>query len=194
MPFSTKVVLLLVCSPCFFFGKSANSQTPATILALEAGARVRVTSSEPGFLGSPTVANVLAQRGDTLFLRREGTRDTLPISLRSITQLDVSTGRSSHIGKGMGLGFLGGAVIGAILGAATHKSCSSGGLGPPCFSQGGDALAAGLVVGVLGTLAGGAIGAVWQTENWERLAVMSVKLGFRVAPSGTGGLMVSATF
>ena len=191
MPFSTKAVLLLVCSPCFFFGKFANSQTPATILALETGARVRVTSSEPGFLGSPTVANVLAQRGDTLFLRREGTRDTLPISLRSITQLDVSTGRSSHIGKGMGLGFLGGAVIGAILGAATHKSCSGG---PACFTQGGDALVAGLVVGLIGTLAGGAIGAVWQTENWERLAVMSVKLGFRVAPSGTGGLMVSATF
>ena len=46
---------------------------------------------------------------------------------------------------------------------------------------------------MIGTVLGGFIGAR-QTENWKRVAVGARKVGFRLAPFGKNGLMVSATF
>jgi hypothetical protein len=187
MRFTIYALVILDCAISVFARNAATCQTPATESRLEAGTRVRVSSSAPGFFGPPMVGNVLAQRGDSLSLRPERTQDSITLPLASISQLEVSAGRHSQIGKGMGLGFLSGALIGAVTGAASASKSP--------FSAGEAAAIVGLTGGFLGISVGGAIGAMWRTEDWERVsAVGGRKIGFRLAPSATGGLNVSAIF
>lgn len=196
MRFTTNAILILECALSAFF-RNAAAQTPATEAPLQIGARVRVSSSAPGFSGPPRVASVLAQHGDTLSFRPEGTQDSIALPLRLITRLEVSTSRSSHGRQGMGLGLLSGALIGAVVGAATYTPCSSteflGCLFAP-MSRGDQAKWSGFAGALIGTFVGGVIGSNRQTENWERVAVTAPKVSVRIAPSGKGGLMVSATF
>jgi hypothetical protein len=196
MRFTTNAIAILECALSVFVGNPATAQAPATERPLQMGARVRVSSSAPGFSGPPRVASVLAQHGDTLSLRPEGTQDSIPLPLGSITGLEVSAGRSSHRRQGMGFGLLSGALIGAVVGAATYTPCTSteflGCLGAPA-SRGGQAELGGFAGALIGTFVGGLIGAR-QTENWERVAVTASKVSVRIAPSGKGGLLVSATF
>lgn len=197
MRFTTNAMLLLACALSVFMGNTATCQTRAAGARLEIGTRIRVSSSVPGFLGSPRVANVLSQRGDTLSFRPEGTLDSIALPLGSITRLEVSAGRSSHRRQGMGLGLLGGALIGAVAGAATYTPCSGPGFGSCIFSpesRGEQAKWGGVVGALIGTSVGGFIGAASQTENWKRIAVGAGNVGFRLAPFGKNGLMVSAIF
>jgi|GEM_PF-2835894 len=191
MRFTVYALVILDCAISVFVGNAATCQTPATDSRLETGTRVRVTSSAPGFFGPPMVGNVLAQRGDSLSLRSERTQDSITLPLASISQLEVSAGLHSQIGKGMGLGFLSGALIGAVTGAVQQAANAS----KTPFNAGEAAALVGLAGGFLGIAVGGAIGLMWQTEDWERVsAVGGHKIGFRLAPSATGGLNVSATF
>jgi hypothetical protein len=197
MRFTTNAIVILECGLSAFVGNAAAAQTPATLPPLQIGARVRVSSSAPGFSGPPRVANVLAQHGDTLSFRPEGTQDSIALPLSLITRIEVSTSRSSHRRQGMGLGLLGGALIGAVVGAATYTPCSGPGFGSCIFSPGSrgeQAKWGGFVGALVGTSVGGFIGSDWQSENWERVAVTAPKVSVRIAPSGKGGLMVSATF
>ncbi len=189
MPFTRNAIVILECALSPFLGEVATAQTPATGPTLQIGARVRVRSSTPGPFGSATVATLLAHQGDTLSLRPEGTQDSLALPFGSITRLEVSAGRSSHVGQGMGLGFLSGVSIGAIVGAISYtpSGCSF------LCGRGFDAVAGGLAGGLLGTLIGGFMGAR-QTDNWERVGVPAGKVGFRLAPFAKSGLMMSATF
>jgi len=61
-------------------------------------------------------------------------------------------------------------------------------------SRGANAEWGAIVGALIGTSVGGVIGSNRQTENWERVAVTAPKVSIRIAPSGKGGLMVSATF
>lgn len=194
MRYTTNAILILECALSAFVGNPAACQTPATQAALVIGTRVRVSSSAPWFSEPRSVASVLGQRGDTLSVQPEGTQDSVPLPLGSITQLEVSAGRSSHVGKGMGFGFLTGALAGVAIGAVTYRapSCPSNSfcidLGP-----GPAAAAGGLVGGLLGAVVGGFVGAR-ETENWAPVAVTTRKVAFRLAPSGGHGLTVSAIF
>jgi hypothetical protein len=174
MRFTTNAILILECALSAFVGNAAAAQTPATLPPLQIGARVRVSSSTPGFSGPPRVANVLAQQGDTLSLRPEGTQDSVPLPLRLITRLEVSAGRSSHGRQGMGLGLLGGALIGAVVGAATYTPCTSSCDFAP-KSRGDQAKLSGIGGALIGTLVGGVIGSIRQTENWERVALSRLR-------------------
>lgn len=121
MRFTTNAILMLECALSAFIGNPATCQTPSTQAPLAIGTRVRVGSSAPWFSEPRITANVLGQRGDTLFVQPEGTQDSIPLPLGSITQLEVSAGRSRHVGKGMGLGLLGGALAGVVFGAALTR-------------------------------------------------------------------------
>ncbi len=193
---SLHTVVILECALSVLLGNAATAQTPATELRLQPGARVRVSSSTPGPFGSAKVGTVLAQHEDTLSLRPEGTQDSLALLLGSITQLEVSAGHSSHVGRGMGLEFLTGGLTGVAIGAATYTRPSCGSTTYFCIDlgPGASAAAGGVVGGLLGTVVGAFIGAVRQTENWEQVTVTARKLGFRLAPFGKDGIMVSATF
>ncbi len=197
MPFTTNVIGILGLALSALFGRGAIAQAPGGGPALQIGARVRVSSSAPGFAGPGRVANLLAQHGDTLSLLPEGTQDSVALALGSITQLEVSAGRGSHVGQGIGLGFLTGALAGVAIGALTYtpSSCSSSGLFCPVdLGSGASAAAGGVLGGLLGMFVGAIIGAARQTENWERVTVTARKVGLRLAPSDKRGLMASATF
>jgi hypothetical protein len=193
MRYTTNAILILECALSALVGDPANCQTPATEPPLVIGTRVRVSSSSPWFSEPRTVASVLGQRGDTLSVQPEGTRDSVALPLGSITQLEVSAGRGSHVGKGMGFGLLTGALAGVAIGSITYTapSCPSNSF---CMDLGpGPAVAGGVVGGLLGAVVGAILGAR-ETENWAPVAVTTRKVAFRLAPSGKRGLMVSATF
>ncbi|MDQ6689464.1 MAG: hypothetical protein M3Z18_03045 [Gemmatimonadota bacterium] len=189
MHLTRNAVLILGGALFVVFGKAVTAQTSFSEVRLQIGARVRVSSSTSGRLGSAWVGTVLAQHGDTLLFQPEGTQDSLTLALGSTTQLEVSSGTHSHVGQGMGLGFLAGASIGALLGVTTYTPSN-------CFVLCGPGVAAaadGLAGGLLGTIVGGFMGAR-HTENWERVPVTADRVGVRIAPWGKAGLMVSATF
>ncbi len=120
MRFSTNAIVVVQCALSVLFGNAATAQTHAIDLRLKSGARVRVSSSAPGSVGSARVGTVLAQHGDTISFRPEGTEDSLALPLKLITELEVSAGTHSHVGQGMGLGFLAGATMGGAFGATTY--------------------------------------------------------------------------
>jgi len=144
MRYTTNAILILQCALSALVGNAADCQTPATEPPLVIGTRVRVSSSAPWFSEPRSVARVIGQRGDTLSVQPEGTQDSVALPLESITQLEVSAARSSHVGKGMGFGFLTGALAGVAIGAVTYSapSCPSNSfcidLGPgPAAAAGG---------------------------------------------------------
>lgn len=189
MRFTRNAVLILNCALSVLFGKALIAQTPSTQLHMHVGARVRVSSPTLGSFGPAWVGTVLAQHGDTLSLQHEGTQDTLALSLGSISKLEESAGTHSHVGKGMGLGFLTGASLGSVLGATSYTPGSCDFL----CGRGVAAGAGGLAGALLGTILGGFIGVV-HTEDWERVTVRVGRVGIRIAPSGNAGFMVPATF
>ena len=124
---------------------AAAQTTVAPAWPLDSGARIRVLS--PMF-GS-RVGAVLSNTADTLTFRPERESKTFAVATANIRKLDVSQGQRTNAVKGMGIGFLVGAVTGAVLAGATY-SCD----GYCVFDQGA---AIGVGAGFLG-LAGGLVG------------------------------------
>jgi hypothetical protein len=124
------------------------------------GDRVRVTTYQMASAGERHVGVLHQVFGDSVTVDwTSGVRETLP--LHRVSRLEVSDGRGSLIGPGMVAGFLGGAVIGGVAGAASSEvSDPFRGLG----------VAASTVVGALvGTVSGGLVGAVSRRERWTRV-------------------------
>ena len=105
--------------------------------------------------------------GDTLVLALSADS-----SLRTILvpghQLERLSGRTSGTGQGAVLGFLVGAVAGGIIGSQAYEPCNPAGsfgcivdFGPAPEIIGGAAL-----FGVIGGLAGAAIGSLFGAEKW----------------------------
>jgi ABC-type amino acid transport system permease subunit len=194
MRLTTNGLVILEFALSVFIGIAAAAQTRTDTPALQVGSRVRVSSSTPGLIGWPKAGTVLSQRGDTLSLRPDGTQDSLAVPLGWISRLEVGGGRHSHVGKGMGLGLLTGALVGAAFFAVAYSPSDCAGT-TFCydFGRGPTAELGGAFGGLLGTIIGGAIGAV-PTEHWEQVNVAASSVGLRLRPSLNGGLMVSATF
>ena len=119
------------------------------------GARVRVTT--PHLPRGQLVGDVTRIDADTVVV------GSTPVELRSVTRLDISTGRRSHSVTGLGIGFLVGAGVGAILGAsaATDESGSC----PPTKCT----LAGAGILGVVGLPIGALVGALIRTDRWQEV-------------------------
>jgi hypothetical protein len=166
--------------------RGAAAQAPP----LPAGTRVRVTA--PALGAAPRVASVLGYRADTLAVRPAGTGDSVVLAVGTITRLEASGGRRTRVRKGAGFGLLTGATAGALVGAATHTACT--GL---CFfntSRADDAMIGGIVLGALGAVTGGVIGAVWRPERWHRILPTGRSSHLRVGPGHRGGFAVAVAF
>lgn len=103
---------------------------------------------------------------DSLFLRPDGCAAcaTLAIPRTAVTNLDVSAGRGGHPFRGMALGLVAGAAIGAFV-VAPCPHGNRGSDGPPC---GLGQMMATIYGGLGGLFAGGAIGAYWPSrERWR---------------------------
>ena len=148
-------------------------------LALTPGARVRI--SAPDLLGPEAlIGNVVALRGDTLVVHKaDASGAGLRLPLAQVDRLEVSRGGRSR-GTGAAIGFLVGAAVGGIYGAAGHP-----GLAHTDIPEEGETA---IYAGVAG-LIGAAIGAALGGERWKH-----VPLSHRIsiAPHRPGGFAISA--
>lgn len=134
-----------------------------------AGSRVRILSP---VIGDQRQVGIAASASrDTLMFRpaAEGA-STFAIATPNIAQLELSTGTHTRKAKGAGVGFLIGAVVGGVLGAATYKAdqCTEICIFPD--SRGFDASLGGVLLGVAGAIVGTVIGAS-HTDTWVPVAV-----------------------
>jgi len=119
-------------------------------------------------------AEVLVQRGDSLWIRSLQTGDTTTIALSSLTRLDVSTGRDRHVLRDAGIGLLVGVVGGTIGGYASGDddlNASSSGWGAETAGTKAAYGAAGF--GLLGAGVGALIGVLDENERWQPVVVAS---------------------
>ena len=165
--------------------------------ALAAGARVRVIVPNPGCIFPQTpscyrtvVGSLVAIDSATIVVRRENA-ETVNVSRAPGTRLDVSTGRgacSRDRGACIGLGFLGGAALGAAVGFLSVQSHGGAGSGTSCNENLCElvylfTVPAGAVVGMI-------VGAVVGGEHWERRGLPA---RLSVGPAGSGGVRVGLT-
>jgi hypothetical protein len=126
---------------------------------------------------------------DTLVVRavtRSG-KDTLwTIPASAIARLEVSYGRRSNALRGLGYGLLGGAVIGAGLGAISCRNDDE--LGP-----GFCAIVGGIVYGVGGAVVGLIAGALTRRDRWVDVPAQPGRLSVDLRPRG-GSLRIGAVF
>ena len=198
-PLSALAVLPALAALALAAAQSAAAQVPTT-RPLAVGSRARVTASALG--PDRRVATVLAHRGDTLALRPEGTQDSLALPLAQVTRLEVSRGERGRVRRGLALGLLGGAVLGAAGGYAMYESdpCagesieSLGCLASPPLSRSEEMLVGAGLGGLLGAVAGGVAGALWRTERWERVPLGPRVARVRVRPDYRRGLTLAVAF
>ena len=165
-------LLAVVLVPDWAAAQEASpSRAPA---AVAPGARVRVTA--PGG-AEPRVGTLVALTPDTL-TARWATGDSGAVALAEVTGLEVSRGLRGRPWRGAGLGFLGGAVIGAVWGAKTYEGCNPQ---EPCIdfagSDAASATAGAIVLGAAGALVGGVVGALWRAEAWRPVALERGRVG-----------------
>src|SRR5690348_18509946 len=102
----------------------AMSQDPP---AIAPGSRIRVTELEAG-TSRRRSGTVVTAAADTVVLKLDGLGAKATYSLATISELEVSRGRTGHVGAGVGIGFLVGAGTGALVGAlaCNNQNCLSG--------------------------------------------------------------------
>jgi hypothetical protein len=153
------------------------------------GDRVRVWAPSVGVEG--WVGTLLALRPDTIVV---GNSKNLVLEISSLTKLEVSRGNESKAGTGGIIGFVGGAVAGAVICLASECSITVGsGDGDsrsdpldenPLVSVG---LAA-VVGGAVGYGVGVLIGSTIKVDRWEEIPLDQLRV--TIAPCPGGGLSV----
>jgi hypothetical protein len=114
------------------------------------GARLVVTKKD----GTVVQGELLVVKGEDLILMDGSTSEGITESLQEIQTIKVI--KKSKLLKGLGIGFLVGAVPGALVGAS--KGQENPGLLE--FTPGGGAVAGAIVFGTLGALIGGVVGVI----------------------------------
>ena len=138
-------------------GAAVSQNTSVDASALQIGARARILESPRD--RRYTLIIVGSESRDSLRFNVFGSSDTKSLAWQQLSKMDASIGSHRNVARGLGLGFLVGALGGAILGAV-----SSG--GAQDFGPGGLAALLGAMGGVLGAAGGAAIGYEWRTETW----------------------------
>ena len=127
------------------------------------GARVRAYVVPPGAWRVGALDRLTA---DSLFLRADGCASCAGVAMprSAVSRFEASAGRGGHPFRGMALGLVAGAAIGAFV-VAPCPHGNRGGDGPPCGL--GQGLAA-VYGGFGGLLVGGIAGAYWPSkERWR---------------------------
>jgi hypothetical protein len=149
--------------------------------------RVRVTA--PSFAAEPIVGDLIAVDGDAITVRRSGA-DKIVVPTQTVTRFEIRR-RAGRKLMGLGIGLLGGAAIGALIGQATKESCSP------------DELFCGLedlqipAYGVVGGLIGAGVGVlVAPGEKWETVDHGNVRVSMTpiIGRHGTVGMLMTLRF
>jgi hypothetical protein len=149
---------------CFFIALVLVPLSPLSAQvsqSLEPGTRVRVSTAPVGLWPDWMVGTIISVTDDHLIIRPErDSAQSIELARTALTHLEVSHGKRSKWLTGLGLGFLGGAAVGAAVGY------NSGGysdiLGPEAFA----AIVA-IPSALGGALIGGVIGAVIKVDRWQ---------------------------
>jgi hypothetical protein len=149
---------------------TASAQEPRPVPAeVQPGARVRVAAPNIGRV----TGRVISAGSDSLALVRDRSADTLRLASHELQSLDLSVGRHKRRWTGAGLGFLGGAAAGTLVGLATYekpKDCSGTAL---CdLGPGFDAAFGAFLFGIAGGITGAFIGA-GRADDWKPVTLAS---------------------
>jgi outer membrane lipoprotein SlyB len=182
------VVLLAVTGP------KVGAQSGA-MPAFWQGARLRVTS--PALGPQRRVVTLLRQHADTIVVRVEGRSDSTVLRSADISRLELSRGAHTQVRKGLIIGAISGAVLGAVITYASYKEpdCTNiyGCIDSPIETRSTETAFGAIGGGVLGGLVGAGVGAVWKVENWEYFRIPGAATGLRVVPTRSG-IALSAAF
>jgi hypothetical protein len=157
-------------------GPTLGADEPPDALLPGPGQRVRFeTLTQPR-----RTATVVDTEADAIVVSLRGGREIVRVPLADVQRLEVSAGRRTHASQGALLGTIAGGVLGGLAGASG------------CFQaedcDGGTFAAIGAVIGgTLSGLLGAGVGALCQTEKWERVDTRHVQLQLGPA-SARGGL------
>lgn len=153
------------------------------------GDRVRVTARniDP----DPLVGTLVALGADTCVLEVKSRAEPLALPLASVTKLEVSRERRSKAGIGATVGFIGGALAGAVIAIASlDEEC--GVLSPDCdLNEDLESIAPAAVLGGLAGIGVGVlVGSVLKVDRWEevpldrlRVSIMPQRHGLSVGVS-----------
>lgn len=132
---------------------------------LRVGTRVRIATVNSDFaIGTRRAIGVVhARTADSMTVAWEGGLSST-LTNAEISRIDVSAGPQPFVLRGMGFGFLGGAVVGAAIGAATYEQSNF-----LDFGIGVEMAGNAIVFGALGTVLGGVAGGVGRREGWSRV-------------------------
>lgn len=148
--------------------------------ATDPGSMVRIRSKE---LSKGRATGVLERvTADSLIVAG------LAVSRSSIDRIDVSTGRKSHTLMGMGIGFVAGVGVGALVCRAACGDNSNGSGLDGVYA----AVGAG-VGGVLGLGIGALIGSR-KTEQWEKSSLSTLRISPTAGPNGAMGFSLGFQF
>lgn len=114
---------------------------------------------------------------------------TTTISLSQIVRLEVSDGPQPFVAAGMGYGFLGGALVGAVVGSRQE--------GNDYFGKPTIVTVTSVLGGVGGAIVGGVVGAIGRRERWSTVRLDAPLRRVRLSPSlvrGSVGLRGSVRF
>jgi hypothetical protein len=155
---------MLVLSSGFVPQDSLIAQTADTAkLDLTPGRLVRVTTSRLG----RQVGRLTSLGDDSLRIDQKGDR-SLSFGLSEVSLLEVGTGTHSRTLKGMLIGFaIGAAVIGTAA-YVTYTPCEGFGCAVQPTGKGESALILGGLGGILGGGIGALVGAAWRATRWEQ--------------------------
>ena len=162
--------------------------TVAAQYAVTPGARVRVVDASRA--GPPLTGQLIRMAGDTVIISSAAATQTALV-VTPEHRFEVSSGRHGRTLRGIGLGFLAGAAVGAALGLALYEK-------PDCtpnvflcldVGPGASAAAGAVLVGVPGLLIGGIVGANFHHETWRLVEHQPFRVG--VAPAGHRGVLLT---
>jgi len=173
---------------------------------IAAGDRVRVATSEQDhedeFEGSarrPLIGTVKEINARSLTLKIKGRDGPMVIPRSSVTRLELSLGtrdRAGSVARGAAVGFLAGAVLGGIVGMASHDDdeSSSNALITFDHSRMLDTVLGAAIFGLGGLLVGGVVGGVAAGEDWEEISSPFGDYGVGILPHRQGGLALTLTW
>jgi len=120
---------------------------------------------------------------DSLHIRAQADSAVLVVPRASIAHLYVVDGTRTHFWKGAGIGLLGGALIGGLIGSTTEfciDECTTA-------EAQKEAIAVGVIFGApAGFLLGGVIGALTRSERWRLVSINDHRISVapRLSPRG----------
>jgi hypothetical protein len=159
------------------------------------GSRVRLFVSDRSTaagrlssLGQKHTGTVIEVRGDTLLFTAENQSTPILIPTASLTGLEVSRGKRSHILADAGLGLLAGVLAGGVIGYVSAHDAAKNGDDLAYFRVPVGALLGGGV----GIVVGAVVGATRSRERWETLS-LPIDIGLQPS-AGTFSLSAKVTF